>query len=409
MPDRRLQLLVPSISVDSSVTHFQKASPFGTSYSSSSLIESEIHDDKPEDGKHQSFTVSYLINSFGFSPQLALSLSKKRGVHFNSPKQPDLVIKLLRDYGFSDTHVSEIVKKRPDLLSYNAQETIMPKLEFFTSVGIRGTALADIISGNPKFLTFSLEENLRPCYGIIRSLPILDKMAGLVLSKLYQGFTVTAPLLSNIAPNIAFLKAVQVPESSVNLYLSITLFAVSRETHKFKENVERVISMGISPSSSSFMKALYVISAVDELKWVQRMEVYKTTFSWTEDDFFLAFRKNPMFMGMSEKMVLSKIDFLVKRMGWEPALVGASPSVLTYSLEKWTIPRCSVIRVLLLKGLIMKGEYSLGGTVTTSKSYFLDRFVIRYQEQVPELLNIFQGKMSLADVGLGFEETGETT
>ena len=167
--------------------------------------------------------------------------------------------------------------------------------------------------------------------------------------------------------------------------------------------------MGISPSSSSFMKALYVISAVDELKWVRRMEVYKTTFSWTEDDFFLAFRKNPMFMGMSEKMVLSKIDFLVKRMGWEPALVGASPGVLTYSLEKWTIPRCSVIRVLLLKGLILKGEFSLGGTVTTSKSYFLDRFVIRYQEQVPELLNIFQGKMSLADIGLGLEKTGETT
>ncbi|KAL6137476.1 hypothetical protein ACLB2K_062768 [Fragaria x ananassa] len=141
----------------------------------------------------------------------------------------------------------------------------MPKLEFFTSVGIRGTALAHIISGNPKFLTFGLEENLRPCYGIIRSLPIPDKMVGLVLSKLYQGFTVTAPLLSNIAPNTAFLKAVQVPESAVNLYLSITLFALSRETHKFKENVERVISMGISPSSSSFMKALYVISAVDEL------------------------------------------------------------------------------------------------------------------------------------------------
>ncbi|KAM5579466.1 hypothetical protein ABKV19_009310 [Rosa sericea] len=403
---RRLQLLVPScssISLDSSVTHFQKASPFSRSYAS--LLGSAIDNEKGH-----SFTVSYLINSCGLSPEVALSLSKKqKRVQFESPEKPDSVIKLLKHYGLNDTHVFNIVKKRPDLLLANAEKILLPKLEFFASIGLSGTDLAQLVSGNPNVLNFSLERNLRPCYDMIKSLPIPDKMVGRVFSKLYQGFVVRANVLSNIAPNIAFLKEVQVPESSVNLCLSNTLFAVSRENQKFKENVEKVISMGISPSSATFLKALYVISVMDQSKWVQRMESYKTTFGWTEDVFLLAFRKNPLFMALSEKKVLSKVDFLVKRMGCQPAFVAKYPSVLTFSLEKWIIPRCKVIRVLLLKGLIIRGEHSLIGTaLLAGKNYFLDRFVIRYQKQVPELLDIFQGKMSLADVGLGFEETGGT-
>lgn len=41
-----------------------------------------------------------------------------------------------------------------------------------------------------------------------------------------------------------------------------------------------------------------------------------------------------------------------------------------------------------------------------SKKSFLNRFVIKYQEQAPELLSIFQGKMALAELGLGFEDRG---
>ncbi|XP_050379805.1 uncharacterized protein LOC126797178 [Argentina anserina] len=269
-----------------------------------------------------------------------------------------------------------------------------------------GTDLTRLISGNPKFLTLSLENNLRPCYDIIKALPIPDTMAGLVLSKLFQGFTVSPQVLSNIAPNIAFLKAVQVPETSVNLCLSINLYAVSRETDKFKENVENVISMGIRPSAPTFMKALYVMSVLDELKWVQRVEIYKTAFNWTEDEFFLAFRRYPMFMSLSEKNVFNKMDFLVNSMCWKSGSVAGYPHVLTYSLEKWIIPRYLVLRVLLLKGLMTKEVFSLPGTLSSSKIFFLEKFVIKYQKQVPELLDIFQGKMSLADLGL---ETGGAT
>lgn len=40
----------------------------------------------------------------------------------------------------------------------------------------------------------------------------------------------------------------------------------------------------------------------------------------------------------------------------------------------------------------------------TGKDYFLDRFVVKYQEQVPELPSIFKVQMGLSELGLGFEQ-----
>ncbi|XP_062014028.1 transcription termination factor MTERF5, chloroplastic-like [Rosa rugosa] len=394
---KRLQLLVPScstISVDSSVTHFPKASPFSRSYSS--LLGSAI-DDKPQG---RSFTVSYLINSCGLSPELALSLSKKRGVHFKSREKPDSVIKLLKHYGFSDTHVSQIVKKLPTLLLVNAKKTLVPKLEFLGSIGITGTDLTRLVCGSPNVLSYSLDNNLRPCYDVIRTLPIGDEKVGLFMRNSCRILNVKA--LSNAASNVSFLRSLQVPESSITLCALYYLIAVSRDTAKFRDYVGKVISMGFIPSSTTFVRAVYVISMMNGSKWAQRVGFYRK-WGWAEDDVLSAFRKSPTFMFLSEENVSIKLDFYLNKMGWQPANVAQHPAVLTYSLEKWIIPRCSVIRILLLKGLIRKGEYSIA-SMMFRRDQFLDRFVNKYQEEVPELLSIYQGKIGLAELGLGFEE-----
>lgn len=81
------------------------------------------------------------------------------------------------------------------------------------------------------------------------------------------------------------------------------------------------------------------------------------------------------------------------------------PSVLTYSLEKRIIPRCSVIRVLLSKGLINEETQICSSyLVIRSNKSFLDTFVTKHLDQVPQLLNIFLGKMTIGELGLGFEK-----
>lgn len=74
------------------------------------------------------------------------------------------------------------------------------------------------------------------------------------------------------------------------------------------------------------------------------MELY-SKWGWTEDDFWLAFRKNPRFMPLSANSFSSEMDFIVNKMGWQPADVAKELNTLTYSLEKRIMPRASVIRI----------------------------------------------------------------
>ena len=55
-------------------------------------------------------------------------------------------------------------------------------------------------------------------------------------------------------------------------------------------------------------------------------------------------------------------------MGWQPAAIARSPVALTLSVnfEKRVVPRCSVVKVLLLKGLVKK-NLSLGGFLCPAK------------------------------------------
>ncbi|XP_004305723.1 PREDICTED: uncharacterized protein LOC101300272 [Fragaria vesca subsp. vesca] len=387
---RRFQLLFPSRS--NAVNSLTRAHCTRL-YSSKSLLRNT------QDEKDCSFTVSYLVNSCGLSPELALSLFKRHRVQFKSPEKPDSVVKLFKDYGFGDTHISEIVKRLPELLIVNAEKTLLPKLEFFDSVGIKGTALAQVLSGNPIVLKLSLENNIRPCYDIIKTLGIPDGKVPRFIMKSHRMFKVN--VLSNAARNVSFLRSIKVLESTLNLCRPETLFTMTTDADEFNENVNKVISMGFPPSSCTFVKALYVVSVMDESKLAQRMKFYRK-WGWTEKDVLLAFRKNPPFMCYSELLISKKLDFYMNTMGCLPSDVAGYPDVLTYSLEKRIIPRCSVIRVLQLQGLIAKEDVSINTILKRREKWFLESFVIKYQEQVPELLSIFQGKMSLAELGLGF-------
>ncbi|KAL6134662.1 hypothetical protein ACLB2K_066890 [Fragaria x ananassa] len=387
---KRLQLLFPSCSIavdSSSITHVH----FTRLYASKSLLGST------QDEKYRSFTVSYLVNSLGFSPEKALSASKNKKLHFDTPEQPDSVVKLLKHYGLTDTHISNIVKTLPVLLVYNAEKTLCPKLQFFCSVGLSSNDLARILRFNANILTWSLERSIRPCYDIMKTLGIPKHKVPDFISN-YHMFNLK--VMNNVAHNTSILRAHQLPESSFPLWVSFYFKALSFDSEKVKQNVKKVMSMGFQPSSSTFMKALYVISVTDASKWEHKIKFYKM-WGWTEYDVLLAFRKTPLFMTFCEKNISAKMDFLLNKWGCQPADLAARPDLLTYSLEKRIISRCSVVRVLQLKGLVKEDTFMVTIVQETEK-FFLEQFVIKYQEQVPELLSILQRKMDLAEFGLGF-------
>ncbi|BFG37846.1 hypothetical protein CerSpe_241200 [Prunus speciosa] len=369
---------------------------FRRPFSSKTLLESGK--DKAEE-QERSFTVSYLVSSCGFSSENALSLSKK--VNFENPERPDSVLDLLREYGFADSQISKLVHKVPKLLLSDSKKRLLPKLEFLRSIGLSGESLAHTICTNPVFLTASLENTLIPGYNFFKRELLSDEKIVNVIKRSLWGILGNRAQ-SNVAQNLRVLRSLEVPQSSISVLVSCHPGVVCQKPEDFNKDVEEVIRLGFNPMTLAFVNGLQVISKMTKSTWEHKMEVYKR-WGWTEDEILLAFRKKPTCMYLSEKNIVSKMDFLVNKMGWQPADLARVPGVLTLSLEQRIIPRCSVIRVLMAKGL-QKKKFTLSSLLISVDSSFISRFVVNYQETVPQLLDIFQGKLSLQELDFQFEE-----
>ncbi|CBI37154.3 unnamed protein product, partial [Vitis vinifera] len=417
--------------------------------------------------KH-SFTVSYLVNSCGLSPETAISASEK--IHFENPKNPDSVLALLRNSGCTNTHITKIVTKLPSLLLVDPEKTLLPKLEFFCSMGFSSARVASMLSPDPSLLGRSLEKVLIPKYNFLKSVHISNEDAIKVLRR--SSWSSSGNLERNIAANIAVLRETGVPISRIS-YLVTRYHAISLRSDKFSENVKKVVEMGFNPLKFTFLDALQAFCQTTESTRQQKMEMYrrwgwsedeilsafrrrpqcmqlsekkvnkvldflmyrrwgwsedeivsafrsrpqcmqlsekKVTkvldflmyrgWGWSEDEILLAFRTCPQCMQLSENKVTKVLDFLVNKMGWQPAVVARAPIALCLNFEKRVVPRCSVVKVLLLKGLVKK-DLKLGHFLSVTEGDFVDKYVIKNLDDIPQLLDLYQGKVSFIELEFG--------
>ncbi|CAI9785625.1 unnamed protein product [Fraxinus pennsylvanica] len=331
--------------------------------------------------------ISYLINSCGLSPEKAISTSKK--VHFDSPERPDAVLDFLTKHGFSKSQIAELVRKRPLLLLSDPEKTLLPKIEFFLqSTGVSKADLFRTISRDPTFLTRSVENQLIPIYNYLKDIIGDEK----VVTLLRRGSWVFhRAITKRLVPNVDFLRALGVPSSFIALVLSNFPEAVAQKHDQLKEMVAEVKEMGFDPLKSTFVLALHARSGEgNRALWENCYETYRK-WGWSKDDIYMAFKKHPHCMLLSEKKISGVLSFLVTKMGCESRMIAHNPHLLFYSLEKRIIPRCSVIRLLFLKGLVRKDK-SLNTILCPAEKYFLDTFVTKYAEALPQLFDIYKGK-----------------
>ncbi|XP_034690101.1 transcription termination factor MTERF6, chloroplastic/mitochondrial-like isoform X2 [Vitis riparia] len=350
--------------------------------------------------KQDSFTVSYLMNSCGLSPESALSASRK--VQFETPERADSVLALLRNYGCTNTHISKIVSRYPLLLTANPEKTLLPKLEFFRSVGFSGPDLASIVVSSPIILRRSLENHVIPSYNFLKSVVMVNEN---IVRAFKKTFWISGQNVQNvIAPNIAILEEIGVPMSNMKFLVTCHPNVVSQNREKFSRSVKKVIEMGFNPLRLSFLKAIEVSCQLTESMLEHKMEVYRR-WGLTDDEIMSMFRLDPLCMKSSEKKITSVMDFLVNKMGWEPAAFARYPTVFLCSLEKKIIPRCSVVKVLQMKGLVKK-DLCFGFLCSNDKN-FSDKFVLKYEQDVPELLNVYQGKIGILELVFVYEGVKE--
>lgn len=74
--------------------------------------------------------------------------------------------------------------------------------------------------------------------------------------------------------------------------------------------------------------------------------------------------------------------------------VSSTPTVLSLSYEKRTLLRYKVLDILVSRGVLKKGIRM--GHLTMSEKKFAERYVSRYQEVIPEVLEAYRARTGCA-------------
>ncbi|XP_059632256.1 uncharacterized protein LOC132274909 isoform X2 [Cornus florida] len=287
-----------------------------------------------------SFTVDYLINSCGLSSETAISASKH--INFKSLDKPNSVLNFFKNHGFSEIQISALIRKIPRILLLDPNKILLPKLEFFYSNGISSTELTKIVSTSPFILERSLKNHIIPSFNLFKNFFHSDdkfiaafKRCPRIVERYHNDITFS---------NIEILRQHGVPDSNIVYFLTYP----SSLNLKINEVVEDVKKMGFNPSKSQFVIAVRAL--MSKSTWKRKMEVYQK-WGWSEEETMLAFTRNPSCMMISEEKIMAVLNFYVNTMGWESSLIAPRPKLLSLSLGKRIIPRCSVLQVLLSKAI----------------------------------------------------------
>lgn len=341
-------------------------------------------------------------NSYDFQLQNASHTISLFSCYFSSSakkqERSGRVMTFLRNHGFTDTQISKIVKASPQVLSANTQKTLLPKIEFLSSIGISSTDIPAVISRTPILLSRSLEEKIVPAYNFLKSL-LCDNEKDVAKSIRRDSNILVRVITGTVALNVEFLRQVGLPQSRISLMLLSFPYVAYQSHVKLKRSVEDVIKMGFDPLQVIFILAVHVKCGISKDTWERRMEIYR---SWglSDEEILLGFRKHPFFMHITDENIARTMDVLVNKMGWEAAIIARTPSVLFYNLEKRIIPRCRVIKVLMSKGLVKK-TLRPSSFIVQPQERFLDRFVRKYKNDLPELIKIYLGEIDLLEPGFG--------
>lgn len=346
----------------------------------------------------ESFTVSYLINSCGFTPKQALSASKY--VKLKTPENADSVLAFFKKHGFTGTPISNIVRRLPILLSSDCENTILPKLEYLTSIGFSSAVLTDFVAASPNILGRSLVSSIIPTWNFIKSLLKTNERT-IIVARRFFSFGWCRDSEDRVIANIKILRELGVSESAIVSLLTTKPSALMLASDRFKITVEKVKQMGFNPQKVQFVRAIIVLTSLSKSTWEKKVEICKK-WGWSEDDVYVAFVKQPNFMTLSEHKMSSIMDMVINKSGFDPSDVVQRPQVFSFSLEKRVVPRCLFYqRVLLERGLVKK-KWSLRMLLEPPDKQFMKRITMLYQEAAPELLNLYQEKL---EVGTEFSVT----
>ncbi|KAG2676139.1 hypothetical protein I3760_12G038500 [Carya illinoinensis] len=308
-------------------------------------------------------------------------------------------VDFFRAHGFNDMQIKTLMMKSPDLYSYNANKIFKPKLEFFKSLGLSDLEIAQLLSSEPNILKRSLEKHIIPCVQELRRVLGTDENVLEAVKACFQ--ILESNMVHMLQPNIATLKSHGVPQSLVVKLLFIRATSLLICSNRFSEIVSEVMKLGFDPNHLKFVLAIMSMALNSKTLWEQKVEAYRS-FGLSEGEIYAAFKRQPFCMSCSDKKIKKMMGFFVNKLKMKPSRISKSPNLLLLSLEKRIIPRCSVLQLLMLKGLI-KEDTNIVSMVTMAEKNFMKRFVSKYQTEVPDVVRAHQGKIEFQGLPIAME------
>ncbi|KAK9111063.1 hypothetical protein Scep_018582 [Stephania cephalantha] len=330
-------------------------------------------------------TVSdFLINRHGFSPETASTVSKTLTL-IRNPEKSDSVLSIFKKCGFSNTHIENIVKFVPQILSAHPDKTIKPKIKTFQDLGFAATDIGEIVGNCPWILKLRADNQLGSI-GLLKDFVGSNSGVAKVIKR--SSWFLSNNLHKSMIPNIDYMKSCGICSTQIGKLLCSVPRLFTFKLDRIKCLVKRVDEMGYDRKSKMFVHAIRVLGSLTEEKWEFKKQVFRGL-GWTEDDILFVFRRNPGVFNLSDRKIREIAKYLGDAGGYDSSFLVLHPEMLNYSLEGRIKPRLNVWLVLQSNQLV---NGSFPNVCKMRNEDFLKKYVVPFVNMVGKHYSADDGK-----------------
>ncbi|XP_020185297.1 uncharacterized protein [Aegilops tauschii subsp. strangulata] len=331
----------------------------------------------PAVSPNPSFAVEdYLVSTCGLTRAKALKASAKLS-HLKSPAKPDAVLAFLAGLGLSGADVAAVVAKDPLFLCAGVEGNLGPAVAGLTGLGLSRSEVARLVSLSPDRFR---RKNVVPKAHYYLSL--LGSSEDLLLAARRGLFLFSVDLDIVVKPNVAALRECGLGARDIAKLLIQMPRIVTASPERVLAMVACAEGIGVPRGSGMFRHALQSVACFSEEKIAAKVEQLKKTLRWSDADVGIALCKWPTVLRWSKDMLQRKSEFLISKVGLEPAYIAHRPVMLSLSLEGRLKPRYYVMRFLQENGLLSHGRdyYAM---VLVGEKVFVERFIRPHKQAAP--------------------------
>ncbi|RVW96943.1 hypothetical protein CK203_032268 [Vitis vinifera] len=235
------------------------------------------------------------------------------------------------------------------------------KIDYLHDSGFVGPVLHELIVSNPAILRRSLDKQIKPSFDFLKEfLETNEKIAAAIKR---ESWLLTFDLKKILKPNTFLLINEGVPHSRMSKLITLQPRVIMQHVDRMVYATERARSLGIKPTDPIYVTAITVILSMTESTWKRKVE-----------------------LGENQEFN----DFYTNTMKLKPSAIATYPRLLLYSFDARIRPRFNVLNILASKKLLKKHK-KIAWLLTQSEASFLNNYVIKYVDQVPDLMELYRG------------------